>query len=180
MFLSRQGKDRSANVIPRIPTQCMVDVAKVVGVSPSMAFLRPWQSDRLSCLHPWMDQLVCPLWCPSWKGTLLWDAYIPLKVAGVITAPVSSTLGPRVSSSRFIYIHFCFPEKCAVNPKGLCWFLWLCESVCEWHTLSHKKKTCLFIRAYFLNPATAQQNFPVLAEDNNNNAICLVIFLFYA
>lgn len=39
-----------------------------------------------------------------------------------------------------------------------------------------KQKSCLFIRAYFLNPASARQNFPVLAEDNNN-AVCNISVL---
>lgn len=81
----------------------------------------PWlhQSDPLLLSHPWVDQLVCPLWCPSWKGTPLWDAYIPWR------PPVSSChLSPPLSAPcqqlRLIYIHSCFPEnwKCK-QQKGL-------------------------------------------------------------
>lgn len=57
-----------------------------------------------------MDQLVCPLWCPSWKGTPLWDAYIPWRLL-VSLWHLSPPLFACVNSSDlFTFTVFPFPD----------------------------------------------------------------------
>lgn len=71
------------------------------------------------CSHPW----VWTNWfVPSGRHLERGHRYgmhtSPLEVAGVIVAPVPSTLGPR-QQLPFIYIHSCFPESRTGNGRGM-------------------------------------------------------------
>lgn len=75
-----------------------------------------------------MDQLVCPLWCPSWKGTPLWDAYIPWRLL-VSLWHLSPPLFACVNSSDlFTFTVFPFPDL--ESAEDSCWWdLEVCQSM---------------------------------------------------
>lgn len=81
------------------------------------------EGEALPCSQPWMDQLVCPLRYPSWKGTLLWDAYIP---RGCWCHCGTCLLHSQLLSAPHIYLHsrlFSTELHCIQQRIVLC--LWL-------------------------------------------------------